>query len=98
VLAGARLLEYVGVTAYTGAVHLIGNADVLTKASTIATIESRHQTIFNLLSGQSPIPQPFDISLNPNEVATLAGPLISGCDLGIRRRLSHCRLLTSAIY
>ncbi|KAH9970836.1 ferritin-like domain-containing protein [Lactifluus volemus] len=81
----ARLLEEVGVSAYTGAVNLIDSQDanILVAAATIVTIESRHQTIFNILNGHVPSSQHFDLPLLPTEVVTVAGPLISGCDLGI---------------
>ena len=87
-MAGARLLEQAGAGAYLGALPLIGNMDVLVAAGTIATIEARHQAILNIFNRGSPLPQAFDIALLPNEVLTIAGPLISGCDLGIQCGLS----------
>jgi Ferritin-like domain len=95
----ARLLEEVGVSAYTGAVNLIDSQDanILVAAATIVTIESRHQTIFNILNGHVPSSQHFDLPLLPTEVVTVAGPLISGCDLGIPCRLFYCRLLTQGL-
>lgn len=80
----AQLVENVGVGAYLGAAHLIGDPRVLTAAASIVTIEARHQSVLNLFQGIAPVPQPFDIPLLPNEVLALAGPLIKGCDLGIK--------------
>jgi len=79
----ARIVENVGVGAYLGAAGLISDPNVLTAAASIVTIEARHQTILNLLNDGTTIPQSFDVALTPNEVVTLAGSFISGCDLGI---------------
>ncbi|KAI0299714.1 ferritin-like domain-containing protein [Multifurca ochricompacta] len=79
----ARLVENVGVGAYLGAAHLIQDPVVLTAAASIATIEARHQTILNVLQSGTAIPQAFDIPLLPQEVLAIAGPFISGCDLGV---------------
>jgi len=81
--AVARLVENVGVTAYLGAAHLLSDPILLTAAGSILTIEARHQTILNVLNAGTAIPQAFDFALTPNEVLALAGPFISGCDLGV---------------
>jgi hypothetical protein len=84
VLATARVVENIGVTAYVGAAHLIDDPVNLAAAASIATVEARHQTILNILSGAATvIPQAFDFALTPSEVLASAGPFISGCDLGI---------------
>jgi hypothetical protein len=80
----AQVVENVGVGAYLGAAHLVQDPRVLTAAASIATIEARHQSVLNLFQGMSPIPQPFDIPLLPNEVLAIAGSFIHGCDLGIK--------------
>ncbi|KIJ26974.1 hypothetical protein M422DRAFT_37980 [Sphaerobolus stellatus SS14] len=86
--ATARVVENVGVAAYLGAAHLITDPQILTAAASILTIEARHQTILNTMSGVgTPIPQAFDIALNPNEVLAIAGGFISGCDLGVPANL-----------
>jgi Ferritin-like domain len=82
-MAAARLVEYVGVGAYLGAAHLVPDPRVLSAAASIATIEARHQTVLNMFNSAQPIPQAFDIPLLPQEVLAIAGPLISGCDLGV---------------
>ncbi|KAH9175126.1 ferritin-like domain-containing protein, partial [Lactarius sanguifluus] len=79
----ARLVENVGVGAYLGAAHLIQDPVVLTAAASILSIEARHQTVLNMFQGGSAIPQAFDIPLLPQEVLAIAGPFISGCDLGV---------------
>ncbi|KAI0260963.1 ferritin-like domain-containing protein [Gloeopeniophorella convolvens] len=79
----ARLVENVGVSAYLGAAHLIEDPIVLSAAASIATIEARHQTILNIFQGGSAIPQAFDLPMLPQEILAIAGPFISGCDLGV---------------
>lgn len=81
--ATARLVENVGVGAYLGAASLIADPSLLTAAASILTVEARHQTILNVLNGATAIPQAFDIALTPPQVLALAGPFISGCDLGV---------------
>jgi len=81
--AVARLVENVGVTAYLGAAGLLSDPVLLTAAGSILTVEARHQTILNVLSSGTAIPQAFDFAFTPSEVLALAGPFISGCDLGV---------------
>ncbi|KAK2462308.1 hypothetical protein APHAL10511_005614 [Amanita phalloides] len=82
----ARIVETVGVAAYLGAAHLISNPSVLTTAGSILTVEARHQTILNVLSGTgSAIPSAFDIALSPQEVLAMVVPFFNGpCDLGVQ--------------
>lgn len=90
--ATARVVENVGVGAYLGAAHLVSDPQLLTAAGSILTTEARHQTMLNLLSGGgAAIPQAFDIALLPQQVLAIAGPFISGCDLGITRMFSYYR-------
>jgi len=80
----ARTVEQVGVGAYLGAAALIGDPLILTAAASIATVEARHQTILNVLSDGTAIPQAFDIALGPQEVLAIALVFIKGaCDLGV---------------
>lgn len=81
--ATARLVENVGVGAYLGAASLVKDPVLLTAAASILTIEARHQTILNLLGGATSIPQAFDIALSPPQVLAIAGPFVTGCDLGV---------------
>jgi hypothetical protein len=81
--ATARVVENVGVGAYLGGATLIDDPVLLDAAASILTVEARHQTVLNILSGASAVPSAFDIPLTPSEVLALAGPFISGCDVGI---------------
>ncbi|KAG8729556.1 hypothetical protein FRC10_003809 [Ceratobasidium sp. 414] len=81
--AVARLVEYVGVSAYLGGAALIDDRQLLVAAGTILTSEARHQTMLNVLNGGVAIPAAFDVALSPPQVLAIAGGFISGCDLGI---------------
>lgn len=81
----ARLVENVGVSAYLGAATLVDDPELLVDAASILTVEARHQTIHNLLAGGTSIPYAFDVALSPQQVLAIAGPFISGCDLGVPR-------------
>ncbi|KAJ7106250.1 ferritin-like domain-containing protein [Mycena epipterygia] len=83
--ATARVVEYVGVAAFLGGATLIDDPVFLDAAASILTIEARHQTVLNIMSGTgSAIPQAFDIPLTPQEVLGIAGGFVDGpCDLGI---------------
>jgi hypothetical protein len=93
----ARVVENVGVGAYLGAAHLVGDLNVLTAAASIVTVEARHQTILNIISGATPISQAFDIPLLPNEVLAIAGAFVSGCDLGVTANAALAVTNTGAI-
>lgn len=82
-LTVARLVENVGVGAYLGAAHLISDPTILTAAASILTVEARHQTILNVFNNGAAIPNAFDLPLMPNEVLSIAGGFIQGCDLGV---------------
>jgi hypothetical protein len=87
-LMNARVVEDVGVGAYLGAAHLIEDPRILTDAASILTIEARHQKMLNVLNNGTAVPQSFDIPLLPQEVLSIAGGFISGCDLGIHGTFS----------
>ncbi|OBZ71829.1 hypothetical protein A0H81_08226 [Grifola frondosa] len=81
--ATARVVENLGVSAYLGAASLISDPVLLTAAASIMTIEARHQTILNILTAGTAIPQAYDIAFTPSEVLAIASTFISGCDIGI---------------
>lgn len=83
--ATARVVEMVGVGAYLGAATLLDDPVLLDAAASILTIEARHSTVLNILSGSgSAISQAFDIPLTPQEVLSIAGAFVQGeCDTGI---------------
>ncbi|KAK7696597.1 hypothetical protein QCA50_001255 [Cerrena zonata] len=78
----ARVIENLGVAAYLGAARLLSDPVLLTSATTILTVEARHQTVLNILNVGSAIPSGFDIPFTPSEVLSIASQFISGCDLG----------------
>jgi hypothetical protein len=83
-LATARVVENLGVTAYLGGATLLTDPVILDAAGSILTIEARHSTVLNILSGSgTAVPSAFDIPFTPSEVLALASPFISGCDTGI---------------
>jgi len=84
-LATARVVEYVGVSAFLGAANLLGDPTLLDAAASILTVEARHQTALNILSGTGiSVPSAFDVGLEPGEVVSIAGAFIDGpCDLGV---------------
>ncbi|KAJ6595107.1 ferritin-like domain-containing protein [Mycena vulgaris] len=81
--ATARVVEVLGVSAFLGGATLIDDPVLLDAAASILTIEARHSTILNILSGTgSSIPSPFDIPFTPQETLAIASPFIDGpCDL-----------------
>lgn len=78
-IAVAAVLENTGVSAYDGAIHLIGNADLLTAGATIATVEARHASYLNVLNGEDPFPAAFDETKTMEEVIDAASQFIVEC-------------------
>jgi hypothetical protein len=81
-VATARVLEAVGISAYLGAAPLVQMKAVLTAAAQIVTIEARHQTFIRTASKAVPVPNAFDTPLGPRAVFTLAAPFIASCPQG----------------
>lgn len=81
-VATARVLEAVGVSAYLGAAPLVNSSDVLTAAATIVTVEARHQAFIRVASAAEPVPAAFDVPLQPRAVFTLAAQFIKSCPEG----------------
>ncbi len=77
-LAVAAVLENTGVTAYDGSIALIENGDLQTAGATIATVEARHASYLNLVTGDDPFPSAFDEAKSMQEVLDAAGGFIVG--------------------
>lgn len=71
-VATARALERTGVSAYLGRVAEISNKQYLTAAATIVTIEARHASFLNVISGISGFPEPFDTPLDAQSIVSIA--------------------------
>lgn len=81
-VATARILEAVGVSAYLGAAPLVKSPDILSAAASIVTVEARHQALIRVLSGAQAVPAAFDSALGPRAVFTLAAQFIRSCPEG----------------
>jgi rubrerythrin len=79
----ARVLENVGVSAYTGAAYKIVNTALLTAAAAIATVEARHAAYLNDVNHVNPFPTAFDSPLDMRAVVGLAAPFIVSCPQNI---------------
>ncbi|KAF8461915.1 ferritin-like domain-containing protein [Kalaharituber pfeilii] len=78
-VATAKVLEAVGVSAYLGAAPLVTGKAVLSAAASIVTVESRHQTFIRTIAGDSPVPQAFDVAVGARQIFTLAAAFITEC-------------------
>ncbi len=76
-LLTAQLLENTGVTAYDGAVAHIEAAPLLTGGAQIATVEARHASYLNLITGEVPFPQTFDTPVAPRAIFDAAAAFIT---------------------
>ena len=56
----ARILENTGVSAYTGSIGDVESTPLKTAGATIATVEARHASYLNFLTGEDPFPAAFD--------------------------------------
>ena len=79
-LGVAAVLENTGVSAYDGAISLIESGDLLTDGVTIATVEARHASYLNLLTGADPFPAAFDEAKRMDEILDAAGGFIVDCE------------------
>jgi hypothetical protein len=95
-LATAAILENVGVSAYLGAAGFLTDAGILGTAASIATVESRHQSLLRQASKSLGAPQAFDTALSPKQVFTLAAPFIASCPQGSNLALTAFPPLAAA--
>jgi hypothetical protein len=77
-LVTAAALENTGVSAYDGAGQYLESPDLLTAAGGIVSVEARHAAYLNLITGESPFPEGFELAKSPDEILAIAGPFIVG--------------------
>jgi hypothetical protein len=75
----AALLENTGVMAYDGAISQLTNKDLITAGAAIATVEARHASYLNLVTGDVPFPAAFDTPKSMQEILAAAGGFITSC-------------------
>lgn len=80
------LIFLVSVAAYLGANLLVEDKNFLLATSSILSNSARHQSVLNVVNGETNTPQPFDFALRPEQVLSVIHPLISGCDIEITRK------------
>lgn len=71
-----RVLEEVGVGAYSGAGQYIMDKGILTVAGGIQQVEARHTAILRRQDGMAPVPNAFEKVLTPDMVLAAAGPIL----------------------
>lgn len=74
----AQVFENTGVSAYDGSIALIDSPDLQTAGATIATVEARHASYLNLITGRSPFPASFDTPKSMAEIMAAVAPFIVG--------------------
>ena len=95
-------IRSVGIGAYLGgAITLMDNPDLLTAATSILTVEARHDSFLQYGLGASSFPSPFDTSLSGVFAYNLAQMFIVSCPqqlpivvlpkLELISKLAHCR-------
>jgi hypothetical protein len=77
-LSTAAALENSGVSAYDGAAQYLESADLLTAAGGIVSVEARHASYLNLITGETPFPAGFETAKSSEEILEIAGPFITG--------------------
>jgi len=78
-LTVAALLENTGVTAYDGAIADITDNGLQQIAATIATVEARHASFLNLITGAVPFPAVTDTAAAPNSIISAVSAFIVSC-------------------
>lgn len=76
----ARVLENTGVSAYTGAIHFLDADKLATAGATIATVEARHASYLNSITGTNPFPRAFDQAKTREEITEAASQFIVECE------------------
>ena len=70
-------VEDVGASAYLGAAPLVQNADLLTVAVQIHTVEAEHATAWRVLAGQNPVSDAFATPRTSDEVLKIVTPFLT---------------------
>ena len=68
-----------GVMSYDGALYQIQSPSIKSAAATIATVEARHASYLNLLTGASPFPASFDTPATSAMILAAVGRFITAC-------------------
>ncbi len=77
VLQYAMTFEDLGVTAYNGAAAYLADADFLTVAGKIVSVEARHASVIRTLFDKSFAPDAFDGANSPEAVLAAAGAFVT---------------------
>lgn len=72
----AQTLEDTGVSAYNGAGPMIQSKDLLAVAGGIVQVEARHAARIRLFNDEQPSPEPFDPTLDMDEVLKAVQPYV----------------------
>ncbi|KAJ7031017.1 ferritin-like domain-containing protein [Mycena alexandri] len=76
----SAVLEAVGTASYIGGVQFVENQDYITIAGSILAVEARHAAWINsAMKHDNAWGTAFDAALTPNQVYTIAAPLIRSC-------------------
>ncbi|KAF8454247.1 hypothetical protein BGX38DRAFT_1141203 [Terfezia claveryi] len=78
-VATAKVLEAADVSAYLGAAPLVKNWTILSVATSIVIVESRHQPFIRTIDREAPVLQAFDLAIGARQIFTLAAQFISSC-------------------
>ncbi len=77
VIATLVKVEDLGASAYLGAAPLLQNADLLTVAVQIHTVEAEHATAWRFLAGQDPVPFAFAPPMSKEDVIKAVTPFLT---------------------
>jgi len=90
-IATAQVLENTGVMAYDGAIRYVDAGDNLQAGAQIATVEARHAAYLNLINGDSPFPDAFDMGKLPSQIiaAVVATGFVTECPPEVRALFSR---------
>ncbi|GAA5856770.1 hypothetical protein JCM9279_006110 [Rhodotorula babjevae] len=77
-----QVIEGVGVSAYLGAAGDISEADYVTAAGSILTVEARHNAFVRFLNNYTPFPAAYDTPQSATNVVTIVTPFFTSCPEG----------------